>query len=102
VQIGYVTLYSNTIEMLGVVFDPDEGFICERAYSGAATASGGYASPRLECTCLAGLEASVLRTAPSGICTVTFSVKDSWEPVGTPAISFDVSNPTIWWREPRD
>lgn len=103
VQIGYITLYpSGTIEILGNVSDPDEGFLCGREYCAAVTASGVCASAALQCTCLAGLEASVHRTAPSGICTVTFSLKDSWEEVGTPSISFDVSNPTIWWREPRD
>jgi hypothetical protein len=103
VQIGYVSLFpSGSIEFLGNVEDPDEGFLCGRQYCGVATASGACANARLECTCLAGLEAYVTRTAPAGICTLTFTLRDSWEQVGTPSISFDVSNPKVWWREPRN
>jgi hypothetical protein len=96
VHIGYITVFpSGTIELLGNVKDPDEGFLCGRQYCVSATASGACGSARLECTCLAGLEASVTRIAASGTCTVTFSLKDSWGQLGTPSISFDVNNPKV-------
>jgi hypothetical protein len=96
VQIGYNTVFpSGSIELLGNVSDPDEGYLCGRQYCVSATASGACGSPSLECTCLAGLEAHVTRTAATGICTVTFSLKDSWGQLGTPAMTFDVSNPRV-------
>jgi hypothetical protein len=99
VHVGYVTLFpSGAIEILGNVQDPDEGLLCGRQYCGEATVTGACVNARLECTCLAGLEVFLVRTAASGTCTVTFSLKDSWEQIGTPAISFDVSNPQAWRR----
>jgi len=94
VQIEYITAFpSGGIELLGNVIDPDEGFLCGRQYCVSATASGACNSAWLDCTCLAGLEVQVTRTATSGMCTVTLSLKDSWGQSGTPAITFDVSNP---------
>ncbi|HMF58883.1 MAG TPA: hypothetical protein VK595_00845 [Vicinamibacterales bacterium] len=29
----------------------------------------------------------------SGVCTVTFTLKDSWGQIGTPSFSLDVNNP---------
>jgi Big-like domain-containing protein len=96
VQIGYITVFpSGDIELLGNITDPDEGFLCGRQYCVAATASGACGSARLDCTCLAGLEVDVARTAASGTCTVTFSLKDSWGQLGAPSISFDINNPRV-------
>ena len=95
VQIGYVVLLpsGNAIDLLGNVWDPDEeGETCGRQYCVSAKAEGACRSAFLQCTCLAGLEAEVTRTAPSGICTVTFTLKDSWGQIGTPVYSFDVAN----------
>jgi hypothetical protein len=94
VQIGYVTLFpSGTIELLGNVMDPEEGLLCGRTYCASASTSGACTLARFECTCLAGLEVDVVRTAPTGACTITFSLKDSWGQTGTPSVSIDVSNP---------
>jgi hypothetical protein len=30
------------------------------------------------------------------MCTVTFTLKDSWGQVGTPSVTFDVANPKPW------
>jgi hypothetical protein len=94
VQIGgiWVSPTGRGFELLGYVDDPDES-LCGREYCVSATASGACGSAHLECTCLAGLDAFVSRTAASGVCTVTFTVKDSWGQVGTPSFSFDVNNP---------
>jgi hypothetical protein len=90
VQVGYLTLLGGTsVELLGNVIDPDEGFLCGAQYCVSATASGAC-KPEvlLRCSCLAGLEADAYRTASSGTCTVTFTVKDSQGLVGTTAITF--------------
>jgi hypothetical protein len=96
IRIGYVTLLPSalTIDLLGNVIDPDEGFLCGRQYCVSAVASGacgGGAPTYLDCTCLGGLEAQVKYTAAAGTCNVTFTLKDSWGQVGTPTYSFDVS-----------
>jgi hypothetical protein len=92
-QIGYVTLLpnSNSFDLLGNVIDPDEGFLCGRQYCSTISASGACRGHYLDCTCLGGLEAEVTRTAPTGMCTVTFVLKDSWGQEGTPTFTFDVS-----------
>lgn len=96
VQIGYITAFpSGGIELLGNVMDPDEGFLCGRQYCVSATASGACGSASLDCTCLAGLDTQVIRTAPSGTCTLAFSLKDSWGQLGTPTINFDINNPRV-------
>jgi hypothetical protein len=96
VQIGYITVFpSGTIELLGNVLDPDEGLRCGSQYCVSVSASGACGAPvGLRCTCLAGLEADVTRTAAAGMCSVTFSVKDSWGEIGNPVFTFDVSKPT--------
>jgi hypothetical protein len=95
VSIGYVTVSpSGSIELLGNVIDPDEGFRCGAQYCVSVSAAGACGSPTtLWCTCLAGLEAYVTRTADAGMCTVTFVVKDSWGELGKPVFTFDVNNP---------
>jgi hypothetical protein len=95
VQIGgiWVSPTGLGFELFGNVDDPDEGFLCGRQYCDSATASGACGSAILQCTCLAGLDAFVSRTAASGVCTVTFTLKDSWGQIGTPSFSFDVNNP---------
>jgi len=80
-------------ELLGNISDPDEGLLCGRQYCERVTAAGACGAPAfLDCTCLAGLEAQVHRTATTGLCTVTFSLKDSWGQIGTPSFTFDVAN----------
>jgi hypothetical protein len=94
VQIGYITAFPGSIELLGNVIDPDEGLRCGSQYCVSASASGACGPPAtLRCTCLAGLEAYVTRTAPSGMCSVTISVKDSWGEPGSAIFTFDVSDP---------
>ena len=97
VQIGafWVSPDGGSVEAYGNVNDPDEGFLCGRQYCVSAAASGACGSATLECTCLAGLEARVLRTAASGTCALTFSLRDSWGELGTPSITFDVANPRV-------
>jgi len=93
VGIGYIVLLptnSSTVDLLGNIADPDEP-LCGAEYCVSAAASGACGpSAFLSCSCLAGLEVEVRRTATSGLCTVTFTLKDSWEEVGTPSITFDV------------
>ena len=93
VFIGYVTLLpsGNAIDLLGAVTDPDEGGMCGSQYCVSAKAEGACRSAFLRCSCLAGLEAEVTPTAVSGICTVTFTLKDTWGQIGTPVYSFDVA-----------
>lgn len=95
VQIGYISRYpsSTTYGLLGNVLDPDEGFLCGRQYCESASASGACRLTRFDCSCLGGLEADVAATAASGLCTVTFALKDSWGQVGTPIVTFDLANP---------
>jgi len=99
VQIGYATLLPNgfTIELLGSVEDPDEGHICGAKYCVSAAASGacGGVPVFLDCSCLGELEAQLRRTATTGICNVTFTLKDSWGEVGTPTFSFDLGKLAI-------
>lgn len=61
VFIGYITVFpSGTIELLGAVNDPDEGYRCGSQYCVGISASGACGPPtNLRCTCLAGLEADV-------------------------------------------
>jgi hypothetical protein len=96
VQIGYLVTFPNapnSFELLGNVIDPDEGFLCGRQYCDGATAAGACQSASLSCTCLAGLEVQVVRSAPTGTCSVTLSLRDSWGQLGTATIAFDVANP---------
>jgi hypothetical protein len=92
VQIGYVTAFPGSFELLGNVMDPDDGFLCGRQYCVSAVGSGACSGGSLDCTCLAGLEANVLRNG-TGTCTVTFTLKDKWEEIGTPTYSFAVTAP---------
>jgi hypothetical protein len=93
VQIGYITAFPGSFELLGNVADPDEpGSVCGQQYCVQAKTAGACgAVAYFSCTCLAGLEVDILKTATSGICTVTFTLKDSWGQIGTPSFSFDVS-----------
>jgi Bacterial Ig domain len=96
VQIGYIRpipTAPDVFDLLGNVIDPDEGFLCGAEYCVSAAASGAC-GPRafLSCDCLGGLETEVRRTATSGLCTVTFTLKDSWGQLGTPSVTFDVAN----------
>ena len=93
VQIGYVTAFSGSFELLGNVIDPDDGFLCGAQYCVAASGSGACGGGSLQCSCLAGLEANVLRNGTSGMCTVTFTLKDKWGEIGTPTYSFAVTAP---------
>ena len=98
VQVGYIVtpaLAPGEMDVLGNISDPDDGFLCGREYCGGITSSGACGSARLECTCLAGLEAVVVRTTSTGVCSLTFEVRDRWGVVGKPTISFDVSTLTI-------
>jgi hypothetical protein len=105
-QIGYITLLpgSTTFDLLGNVIDPDEGFLCGRQYCSGITATGacrvGSYGGYMDCTCLGGLEAEVVRTADTGMCTVTMTLKDSWGQTGTPSVTFDVQNPKPWVIKP--
>ena len=94
VMIGYVTAFAGSFELLGNVKDPEEGFPCGRQYCATAVTSGACGPAFLECTCLAGLVASVVKTASAGVCTVTFSLRDSWGLEGQSSFSFDVSRPS--------
>jgi hypothetical protein len=99
-QIGYITLLptnSTVFNILGNVIDPDEGFLCGYQYCAAVSAAGSCrATGWLDCTCLGGLETEVVKTANTGMCTVTLTVKDSWGQTGTPSVTFDVQNPKPW------
>jgi hypothetical protein len=93
VHIGYITRFSGSVELLGNVVDQAEGLLCGSQYCLGAVAAGAACDPRvsLSCTCLAGLEAQVLKTAASGTCTVTFTVKNSQGTTGTSSVTFDVA-----------
>ena len=77
--------------MLGNVVDPDDGLLCGRQYCGGISTAGDCGGGFLECTCLAGLEARIIRTATTGTCSVTIEVKDKWGAVGKPTITIDVA-----------
>ena len=94
VFVGYIVIPpagQGEIDLLGSVVDPDDGSLCGREYCGAISTAGACGSAFLDCTCLAGLEARILRTATTGVCSVTFEVKDKWGAVGRPTITFDVA-----------
>lgn len=94
VSVGYVVIPpagQGEIDMLGNVVDPDDGFLCGRQYCGEISTSGDCGRGFLECTCLAGLEARIVRTATAGTCSVTIEVKDKWGAVGRPTITIDVA-----------
>ena len=91
VQIGYVTVFPGSFELLGNVLDPEEGLLCGRQYCVSAVTSGACGAVTLNCTCLAGLEAFVTKTANAGVCTVTFTLKDTQGLEGASSFSFDVS-----------
>jgi hypothetical protein len=100
-QIGYIAPLragSPILELLGNVFDVDEaGETCGQEYCVSVTATGVCrSSGQLNCSCLAGLDTEVMPTAASGVCTVTFTLKDSWGQVGTPSVIFDVASPKPW------
>ena len=95
VQIGPLILIpTDVIDMLGSITDPDEE-LCLSQYCVSIAASGACRTPSLSCSCLAGLEAEVHRTAPTGTCNLTFTVKDSWGQTGTTTFSFDVGKLAI-------
>ena len=95
VHIGYISVpaaASTMIEILGNVVDPEDGFLCGREFCGGISTTGNCgSSPALQCTCLAGLEAFLSRTAAGGTCSVTFEVKDKWGTIGRPTVTFDVA-----------
>ena len=97
IYIGYIQLFSpsNEIGVFGGITDPEEGYLCGREYCQSIVATGVCRSPKLECTCMADLEAFVIRTATSGTCTLTFTIKDSWGAVAKPTLTFDVGNPRV-------
>ena len=86
-----IVVLSGSFELLGNVKDPEEGFLCGRQYCVSAATSGACGAASLECTCLAGLEARLAKTASTGVCTVTFTLKDSWGAEGQSSFSFDVN-----------
>jgi len=79
------------IDVLGNVVDPDDGFLCGREYCEGISTAGACGTGFLSCTCLAGLEAHISRTATAGTCAVTFELKDKWGTVGRPMITIDVA-----------
>jgi hypothetical protein len=94
VQVGYIVNPAagpGEIDILGNVIDPEDGVLCGRQYCGGVSTTGDCGGAFLDCTCLAGLEARVIRTATSGVCSVTLEVKDNQGAVGRPTITFDVS-----------
>lgn len=93
VQIGYVTTFPGSYELLGNVIDPDDGFQCGAQYCVAASGTGACGGGHLKCTCLGGLEATVMKTGTGGTCTVTFTLKDKWGEIGTPTYAFAVAAP---------
>lgn len=99
-QIGYIAHVGAgpVLELLGNVFDVDEqGETCGSQYCVSVTAAGACrSSDTLHCSCLAGLSTEVIPTAASGVCTVTFTLKDSWGQLGTPSVIFDVASPKPW------
>jgi hypothetical protein len=93
VTIGYVTAFTGSFELLGNVKDPEEGLLCGRQYCVSASATCACGAVTLNCSCLAGLEAFVMKTESAGVCTVTFTLKDSLGLEGQSSYSFDVSRP---------
>jgi|WetSurMetagenome_2_1015567.scaffolds.fasta_scaffold39855_2 hypothetical protein len=77
---------SPTLEALGNIIDPDEGVLCggAAAYLDSISVSGDcrptYA---FSCSCLAGVELDIYRTAASGTCTVMVKTKNGQGRVGT-------------------
>jgi hypothetical protein len=97
VTIGYISLLpgGRVFDLIGGVGDPDEGReTCGWDYCvGVASEGACERAALVDCTCLGGVEAEVVRTAAAGTCTVTFTVKDSWDQIGTSPITFDVATP---------
>ncbi len=80
---------SPTLEALGNIIDPDEGFLCGGGspgcpYLDSLTVTGDcrptYA---FSCYCLGGVELDIYRTAASGTCTVTIKTKNHQDRIGT-------------------
>lgn len=93
VQIGYVVTFNGSYELLGNVIDPDDGLQCGAQYCVSVAGSGACSGGSLKCSCLSGLEATVLKTGSGDICTVAFTLKDKWGEIGTPTYSFAVAAP---------
>jgi Bacterial Ig domain len=93
VSVGYVviTATGGEIDVLGGIVDPEDGFLCGAEYCGGLTVAGACGTGFLACSCLADLEARIIRTATAGTCTITFEVKDKWGAVGRPTIAIDVA-----------
>jgi len=92
---------SPTLEGLGSIGDPDEGDLCGGGggvggcpWLKAVNVSGDCLPDKyavLGCYCLGGLTVDVYRTKPSGNCTLTLAVRDSWGLTTTAAfgVSYD-------------
>ena len=79
----------------GNVIDPDEGIVCGSQTCQSVVGSGSCGEHALfNCSCVGGVEVAVARVAETGVCTVTFAVKDSWGQVGMASVAFDVSKIT--------
>jgi hypothetical protein len=94
--IGYtwVSPGGGSIEFLGWVRDPDEGFLWGSQYCVSTTASGACTKASLRCPS-SGPELILLRAAASGTCEVTIQVKDSWNEIGNWLLTFDINNPFV-------
>jgi hypothetical protein len=76
---------SPTLEMFGIIEDPDEGQLCLGIYVVSGSASGDC-KPAVAfwSSCLeGGPTVDIYRTAPTGTCEVTLKVRDSANLVGT-------------------
>ncbi len=93
--IGYtwVAPSGGSVEFLGWVRDPDEGYLWGSRYCVSAEASGACTRASLRCPS-SGPELIVLRSAPSGTCEISLEVKDSWDDVGAWLVTFDINNPS--------
>jgi hypothetical protein len=83
----------NTIDFLGNIVDPEEGVLCGGSTycAGASTEGECRIGGLLDCTCLSGFEAQIIRTATTGTCSVTFRAKDSWGEIAATTFAIDLA-----------
>ena len=75
----------GSFELFGALSDPDEGMLCGGGLAGpcpylvSATAAGDCRpSLTFTCGCLGGADVIASKTSPSGTCSLTIAIKDSW------------------------
>jgi len=98
----FFPLGATTLEAFNSIDDPDEGMLCGGGfgpcpYLQSIAVSGDCKNTyAYTCGCISGGgELDVYRTATSGLCSISISVKDSWGLVGTSTFNVRYDGSTI-------